>query len=122
MDITKEEAKDCEQRIMSAMLNADVEELDNLIHPDLLFNAAMGLVATKEMDLATYRSGLMKINCINAGNEQISIVGDTATVSVQVEMDAKFSGQEIKGKFLFLRVWKKIEGKIQVIAGSSISL
>lgn len=69
-----------ENRLLDAMLNADVETLDKLIHTDLLFNSAMGQTVTKEMDLQSYSSGLMKVNTISASDQQINIIGDTAVL------------------------------------------
>ena len=111
-----------ENQLLDAMLNANIETLDKLIHPDLLFNSAMGQTITKEMDLQSYSSGLMTINSINASDQQINILKDTATVVVTIDIVGKYGIQNISGKVRFLRVWKQFDSGYQIIAGSSVML
>lgn len=120
--IEKNSIEELENQLLDAMLNANVETLNRLIHPDLLFNSAMGQTITKEMDLESYRSGLMIVNSITASDQQINIIEDTAVVAVTIDINAKYGVQDISGKVRFLRVWKKIESKYQIIAGSSVML
>lgn len=120
--IEKNSIEELENQLLDAMLNANVETLNRLIHPDLLFNSAMGQTITKEMDLESYRSGLMIVNSITASHQQINIIEDTAVVAVTIDINAKYGVQDISGKVRFLRVWKKIESRYQIIAGSSIML
>lgn len=120
--IEKNSIEELENQLLDAMLNANVETLNRLIHPDLLFNSAMGQTITKEMDLESYRSGLMIVNSITASHQQINIIEDTAVVAVTIDINAKYGVQDISGKVRFLRVWKKIESRYQIIAGSSVIL
>lgn len=120
--IEKNSIEELENQLLDAMLNANVETLNRLIHPDLLFNSAMGQTITKEMDLESYRSGLMIVNSITASDQQINIIEDTAVVAVTIDINAKYGVQDISGKVRFLRVWKKIESRYQIIAGSSVML
>lgn len=120
--IEKNSIEELENQLLDAMLNANVETLNRLIHPDLLFNSAMGKTITKEMDLESYRSGLMIVNSITASHQQINIIEDTAVVAVTIDINAKYGVQDISGKVRFLRVWKKIESRYQIIAGSSVML
>lgn len=114
--IEKNSIEELENQLLDAMLNANVETLNRLIHPDLLFNSAMGQTITKEMDLESYRSGLMIVNSITASHQQINIIEDTAVVAVTIDINAKYGVQDISGKVRFLRVWKKIESRYQIIA------
>lgn len=114
--------EELESQLLDAMLNANVETLDKLIHLDLLFNSAMGQTVTKEMDLQSYSSGLMKVNNISASNQQINIIGDTAVVAVTIDMNGAYGVQPISGKVRFLRVWKQFDNGWQVIAGSSVMI
>lgn len=111
-----------ENQLLDAMLHADVETLDKLIHPDLLFNSAMGQTVTKEMDLQSYSSGLMKVHSISATNQQVNIIGDTAVVAVTIDMSGEYGVQPISGKVRFLRVWKQFNNNWQIIAGSSVMI
>ncbi|PXV63813.1 uncharacterized protein DUF4440 [Dysgonomonas alginatilytica] len=111
-----------EIQLLDAMRHANVETLDKLIHPDLLFNSAMGQTVTKEIDLQSYSSGLMKVDSISASDQQINIIGDTAVVAVTIDMNGEYGVQPISGKVRFLRVWKQFDNSWQVIAGSSVMI
>lgn len=118
----KSTIENLENQLLDAMRTANVETLDKLIHPDLLFNSAMGQTVTKEFDLESYRSGLMVVNKISASDQQINIIGNTAVVAVTIDMDGKYGTQPISGKVRFLRVWKQCDKGWQVIAGSSVMI
>lgn len=123
MNTSKERTMEqLENQLLDAMLNANVEILDKLIHRDLLFNSAMGQTITKEMDLQSYSSGLMKLDSISASDQQINVIGDTAVVTVTIDMNGAYGAQPISGKVRFLRVWKQCDSGWQIIAGSSLML
>lgn len=46
-----------EIELLTAIKNADVAALENLLHDDLLFNLPDGNTITKEFDLNSHRSG-----------------------------------------------------------------
>ncbi len=50
------------------------------------------------------------------------MVGDDIVVAVTVEILGNYLGQEIDGKFRYLRVWKLFENNWKVIAGSVVTL
>lgn len=118
----KSTIENLENQLLDAMRTANVEILDKLIHPDLLFNSAMGQTITKEIDLEAYRSGLMVVNKISTSDQQINIIDNTAVVAVTIDMDGKYGTQAISGKVRFLRVWKQCDKGWQVIAGSSVMI
>lgn len=108
-----------ESELCKAMLESDMFLLDLLIHDDLLFVIPDGSVVTKEMDLESYRSGNMKVSDMSVQYADISIIGDSATVIADVEMEGTFMGQMIDGDYRFLRVWKLFGREWKVIGGSS---
>lgn len=108
-----------ENRLLLAMKNADLKELDILIHDDLLFNGPDGKTITKEMDLEAYKSGMMKVKEITSGDCQIKTYKDTAVVTVTVSITGEFMNQPILSQARFIRIWKNFEGQWKVIAGAS---
>lgn len=108
-----------EDALSNAMLNADLEKLDELIHDQLLFTVPTGDLITKEMDLGAYRSGMMKLTAIEKREMEAREIDDTILVSVIVEMKGSFNNQPMDGTYRFLRVWKKTDSGYQIIAGSS---
>ena len=111
-----------EERLINAVINSDVAELDALIHDDLIFNLPDGQTATKQMDLNAYRSGNMKVKEIIPFDRIIKPQDNTVTVSVGAEMKGQYFDQPIDGNFRYLRVWKQFEGQWQIIAGSCVQI
>lgn len=107
----------CENRLLQAMRDCDLEVLDELLHDDLLFNGPTGEVVTKAMDLAVYKSGNMIVDENIASQQQIRSFGDTTVVSVVVSLKGQFMKQPISGKFRYIRMWKKIGDQWKIIGG-----
>lgn len=110
---------DLEAQLIVAMQNSDVAALDALIHPDLQFVLPNGHTVTKEEDLNAHRSGTMSITELKAGTPAIKLLGDTATVTVEVQLAGTFFEQAFGGTFRYLRIWQKSGDAWQVIAGCS---
>ena len=111
-----------EDQLRQAMINSDINSLNLLIHPNLLFTIPNGQTITKEMDLEGYQSGKMVMEDIIPEKHSIEIIDDNAVVSVIAELKGRYLGESINGKYRYLRVWKRVEGQWKVIAGSSIMM
>ena len=113
---------DCEKRLLEAILNGDINILDQLLHESLIFNIPTGQTITKEMDIENYRSGIMSVYDISTTEQIINTLGDISTVVVSVHLKAKYADQIIEGKFRYLRVWKLFNNSWKVIAGSGVQI
>lgn len=123
MDAThKAQVIDNEKKLLSAMKTNNVELLDQLLHDELLFNGPSGETATKAMDLENYRSGNINLHTLESSDLMLNMVADDVVVAVTVEILGNYLGQEIDGKFRYLRVWKLFENNWKVIAGSVVTL
>ncbi|MBO9672322.1 MAG: nuclear transport factor 2 family protein [Sphingobacteriaceae bacterium] len=111
-----------ESRLLTAIQQGDIKELDLLLHEDLLFNLPNGITITKAMDMETYTSGNIVVNSILPSEQQINLINDTAVVSVKIELKAIYHSQPIEGIFRYLRVWKLFDQEWKVIAGSCVSI
>jgi hypothetical protein len=111
-----------EDRLLEAMKTNNVELLDQLLHDQLLFNGPTGETVTKAMDLKNYRSGNINLHTVEASDQMLSMIGDDVVAVVTVEIRGNYLGQEIDGKFRYLRVWKQFENTWKVIAGSVVAL
>ncbi len=110
-----------ENDLLEAMKTSHVELLDKLLHDDLLFNGPTGETATKAMDLNNYRSGTINLHTVESSDLMLRVIGDNAVVAVTIEIKGNYLGQEIDGKFRYLRVWKLFEDNWKVIAGSVVA-
>ena len=111
-----------ENSLLDAVKTSNAERLDALLHDDLLFNTPDGATATKAMDLDNYRSGNIHLHTVAPSDRTVRVIGDTAVVAVTVELQGNYLGQALDGKFRYIRVWKRVEGGWQVIAGSVVPL
>lgn len=111
-----------ENSLLEAMTTNNVALLDDLLHDDLLFNGPDGTTATKAMDLDNYRSGDIHLHTAAAHDLALNLLGDTAVVAVTVELQGSYLGESLDGRFRYLRVWKLIDNRWQVIAGSVVPL
>jgi hypothetical protein len=122
MDTTpKAQVVASEKSLLKAMRTNDVELLDTLLHDELLFNGPNGETATKAADLANYRSGNINLHAVESSDQLLSVIGDDVVVAVTVKIKGNYLGQELDGKFRYLRVWKLFDGAWKVIAGSVVS-
>lgn len=117
-----EEIEKCEDNLLQAMRDADVEKLNKLISDKLIFNIPNGDVITKEIDLSSYRSGNMIVESIDCLDRQIQVFGDTAIVSAKVRMKGAFIQQAFDGEVRFIRTWKKLLQEWVIIGGASINV
>jgi ketosteroid isomerase-like protein len=118
----KEQTIDCENSLLNAIRNADINTLDRLLHDSLIFNIPTGQTITKEMDIENYRSGIMVVYDISATDQIIKTIENISTVVVTIHLKAKYADQIIDGKFRYLRVWKLFDNSWKVIAGSGFQI
>lgn len=107
-----------EIELLTAIKNADILTLESILHDDLLFNLPDGNTITKDFDLESYRSGKMKVEALEASDQIISIIQDSAVVAVTVSLKGFFGEYPIDGAYRYIRVWKQFDGELKVIAGS----
>ncbi len=111
-----------ENALVQAMKTSNVELLDKLLHDALLFNGPNGETATKAMDLRNYRSGNINLHTVESSDLMLSFFVDNAVVAVTIAIKGNYLGQDVDGRFRYLRVWKLFDGDWKVIAGSVVML
>jgi ketosteroid isomerase-like protein len=111
-----------EGKLLEAFSNCDEESLDELLHDELLFVIPTGQVITKSEDMEAIRSGKLVADSVVASDRKVNVIGDTAIVSLQMEMKGRYAGQPFEGRFRYIRVWKQFGSAWKVIAGSGMQL
>jgi len=122
MKITSAEIIDLENQLLEAIKKSNTSFLEKILHDDLLFIIPNGNVITKEMDLASHRSGEMVVEKINSTINQINLIEDLAVVTVVYFTKGSMLGNPIQGKFRYIRFWKQFPDGLKVIGGSCIQL
>jgi Domain of unknown function (DUF4440) len=112
-----------EERLRLAMLASDVAELDALISPDLLFTNHLGTLITKEADLASHRSGDLKLNSLKLSEQHLRIMDSSAVVSVAMHLQGSYLEQPIDLNIRYTRIWALgSNGQFQIIAGHASTI
>lgn len=115
---TESQIIEIEERLRQAMLNSDVDELDALIAPELIFTSYLGQLVSKQQDLDMHRSGRIEIESIAPSERQIQLNEGFSVVSVKMHMSSSYEGTEMEGNFRFTRVWSlSSAGSLQIVAG-----
>lgn len=115
-----DEIKKLEEELRQAMLTNNVEKLDELISDCLIFVLPNGVVANKQMDLNSRKSGFTKMTKLSPSEQQIEIQDDFAIVTVKMELEGTYGDMVIDGNYRYIRTWAKINDKYQIISGSAI--
>ncbi|KZN47748.1 nuclear transport factor 2 family protein [Pseudoalteromonas luteoviolacea] len=103
--ITKQTLK-AEQKLKSAMLSSDTEQLAKLLADNLVFINHQGLRLSNQDDLDLHASGLLCIKSTMLEDLNIMTMGE-------------YDGQNANGQFAFKRVWTKKQLNGQVISAQS---
>lgn len=120
--IQEEQLLACENQLIDAIRNGNVAVLEELLHDKLLFIIPTGQTITKEIDLESYRSGLLTVYDIQTNDYVIQSFEDVSIVTVTVGLHAKYADQNINGTFRYLRVWKLINQSHKIIGGSGFQI
>lgn len=121
-NITKEDVIEAENKLFSAQLVSNVDQLDQLLHDELLAIAPTGQILTKEMDLNAHRAKTMIIEDASTEIDDIKVMGDTALSIVTMTAKGNVMGAPLEGKFRYFRVWKSVDGTLKVIGASFMQL
>ncbi len=98
------------------MRTSDVPVLDELLADDLLFTNHQGLVVTKQEDLDVHRSGLLKLDTLDASERSIRQLGNVAIVSVRVQLAGRHADTYFEGAFRYTRVWALLGVRWRIVA------
>lgn len=107
-----------EEQLRHAMLGADVEALDRLIAPDLLFTTHMGQVIGKQQDLDMHRSGMLKLRAIEMGEHLVVADGTVGVISARINLVGSFGEAPFNLDLRCTRTWRQAaNGQWQILAG-----
>ena len=117
---TETQIHQAEERLRLAMLDSDVNALDKLLAPELIFTNHLGQVLRKQDDLNAHQSGLLNIETLMPSEQHIQLLGNVALVSVRVHLVGSYAGVTSNCDFRFTRVWTLASnGTWQIVAAHS---
>jgi ketosteroid isomerase-like protein len=104
-----------EERLARAMRTSDVLALDELLADDLLFTNHLGAVVSKQEDLEAHRSGLLKLDVLDASDRSIRLHGDVAVVGVRVQIAGRYADNLFDAAFRYTRVWALVGDRWRIV-------
>ncbi|MBC7919755.1 MAG: nuclear transport factor 2 family protein [Ferruginibacter sp.] len=111
-----EQLQQVEQRLLKAMLNSDIGELDALLSDELLVTGPDGQLVGKADDLAAHRAGTIRIKTMVPRETTFKFLPEVAIVFVLMDMQGFFQAQPFAGRYRYTRVWRNQNGSWQIIA------
>lgn len=116
--LTLEHIISCEEKLKNAMMTNSVKLLDELLSDKLQFVVFDGTIISKQDDLDSHRTKMLKLKKLEFLEQKIEIIGDTAVVAAKAKIEGEFAGNPISQNLRYLRIWMKTAKGFQVIAGS----
>jgi hypothetical protein len=112
-----------EELLRQAMLTSDVESLNSLISPNLVFTTHFGAVISKQDDLEVHRNGVLKFYAIELSEQQILAISDLMYVSVRARVTGNFGNSRFQDDIRFSRIWQQTsKHRWQVVFGHATAV
>lgn len=105
-----------ERALQAAMMASDVQELERLLHPELLAVGPDGQMIDKAADLAAHRSGVFKIFELDEDEVRVKVLGDLALTFVVLRIRGTIDEAEVSGRMRYTRTWTRDGGAWRVVA------
>lgn len=122
LTVQREEVLTAEYALYEAIKKGNVAQLNALMHDDLLALLPSGELLTKEADLNAHRSRAMVVDDARMEIEKISLFDQTAVTLVQMQVSGKMMGENVQGRFRYMRVWQRQHGNLHLIAANILKL
>ncbi len=105
-----------ERALQAAMRAGDVEELDRLLHPELLAVSPDGGMIDKAGDLAAHRAGIFSISELTEEEVRVTVLDDVAVTFVVLRIRGTIGDADVSGRLRYTRTWTRDGGAWRVIA------
>lgn len=97
---------EAEEKLRVAMLDSDVDALNELLANELIFTNHFGQVFTKQDDIDAHQSGIINIESITPSEQQIKLIGrNVAIITVKVNIIGSYAGIKSNTNLRFTRIW-----------------
>ncbi|WP_345275985.1 nuclear transport factor 2 family protein [Litoribaculum gwangyangense] len=101
---------------ITAMINADIEKLNNILDDDLTYSHTTGWTETKSGYLETIKSGRINYEKFIPRNVEVRIYGEIAVLTGKVDVNLGRTDFTIR----FLEVQRKMDGIWKLTAWQSV--
>lgn len=111
-----------ERQLQAAQRAGDVESLDSLLHPRVVAAGPDGSVFSKEDDLASYRSGSLRVKSLIEESVDVQDDGQTGVTRMVAAVDAIQGGDAMNVRLRYTRLWVREDESWRVIAATFVAV
>lgn len=109
---------DAERALHAAQRAGDVGALSALLHPRCVGVGPDGAVFSKEDDLESYRSGLLRITRLVEESLDVREDAVSGTTRLVAAVEAVQGGTAVSARLAYTRLWVRAEAGWQVLAAT----
>jgi ketosteroid isomerase-like protein len=107
-DEYKHQVEKLEEVWRTAQLNGDADAMDKLLSDDYVGITMTGQVVTKTQQLERMRSRNTVLTKISLSDVKVKMIGTTAIVTSQADVDGTNDGQPMHGTYRYTRVYSRL--------------
>ena len=104
----------------AAQREADIDTLDGLLHPRVVGVGPDGTVFGKEDDLASYRSGALRMRRLDEESLDVQEQRLTGVTSLVANVEAVQGGQDLSARLRCTRLWLRDGDGWRVLAATFV--
>jgi ketosteroid isomerase-like protein len=119
---TEQSVLDFQTARFNAMVNADLESLEDLLAEDLTYTHTTGWIETKSEFLSTVESGRIDYVAVTPREVNVRIYGDIAVLTGLSRMQGKVGDRAVDFTIRFTDVSRRIGNSWQLVAWQSAKL
>ena len=111
-----------EQEMADAIVKNDTSVWDKYSVDNAVFTDPGGVLMTKAQSIATFKSGVLKIESTKIHDMKVQMFGNTAIVTYASTDKGMVMGKDISGEYRWIDVFTKIGGKWKLVAGQGTAV
>lgn len=112
----EQQIRDLDRQSREAGVRGDAAFNERILADDYLGINGRGEVTTRAQNITNHKTGAVKYESIEFGDERVRVYGDTAIVTGRSTVKATRDGQDISGQSRVTRVWVKMNGEWKLVS------
>jgi ketosteroid isomerase-like protein len=104
----KRQVEQLEETWRIAQINGDIAAMDRLLSEDYVGITMNGQVVTKTQQLERMRARQFVLTKIELNDVKVKLIGTTAIVTCQAEVEGTNEGNAIRGTYRYTRVYSRL--------------
>ena len=104
----KRQVEQLEELWRIAQLNGDIAQMDKLLSEDYVGITMNGQVVTKMQQLDRMRTRQFVLTKIELNDVKVKLIGSTAIVTSQAEVEGTNEGNSMRGTYRYTRVYSRL--------------